>query len=139
MRRVHLIVAACVVVALYLLFVWPTQTKFRSFDNLERNTKRVITGTELQTWATGLIALTPTNATPRVSALGTNFPQRLLDLYHRPPYIEIQEMNANQPASVFLMWGGGMIGHCGFEIGPTNFVSYRSNARAWQPGVLFLE
>jgi len=137
MRPVYVIIIACVLVALYLIFVWPTQRLFRSFDNFKRNAKRSISGNQLQTWAASLIAPAPTNATPRVSELGTNFPAQLLGLYHRPPYIQIQETNANQPASIFLMWGGGMIGHCGFEIGPTNFVSHRSNARAWQPGVYF--
>jgi hypothetical protein len=85
----------------------------------------------------GLLTLAPTNPTLRVSELGTNFPAQLLALYRHPPYIQVQEANTNSPASVFLMWGGGFIGHCGFEIGATNFVSHRANARAWQPGVYF--
>jgi hypothetical protein len=134
--RVVIAVLVCLV-ALYFVFVWPTHGLFRSFDNLERNAKRVITGTQLQAWATGLLALVTTNTTPRLSELGTNIPPQLLGLYHRPPYIQIQEADTNSPGSVYLMWGGGVIGHCGFEIGSTNFVSYRSHARAWQPGVYF--
>jgi hypothetical protein len=80
-------------------------------DNLERNAKRATTGTELQAWATGLLAAAPTNTAPRVSELGTNFPAQLLGLYHRPPYIQIQVAETNSPGSVYLMWGGGMIGH----------------------------
>jgi hypothetical protein len=140
MRTLRVVIPVLVCLAalsLYFIFIWPTQRVFRSFDNLERNAKRVITGTQLQTWATGLLALSPTNASLRVSALGTNFPAQLLGLYTNPPYIQIQEADTNSPASVYLMWGGGMIGHCGFEIGPTNFVSYRSHARAWQSGVYF--
>jgi hypothetical protein len=107
------------------------------FSQLERNARRKITAAELQTWATNLFVAIPTNASPTVSELGANFPPQLLRLYHRPPYIQIQEPTSAAPASVFLMWGGGVIGHAGFEIGPTNFVSYRRNARAWQPGVYF--
>ena len=138
MRKLRVIVPLCVcLAALYYIFVWPTQRLFRSFDNFERNAKRVVTGAQLQGWATSLLALAPTNSTPRVSELGTNFPSQLRGLYRSRPYIQIQEGDTNSPSSVYLMWGGGMIGHCGFEIGPTNFVSYRSNARAWQPGVYF--
>ena len=137
MRSSHIIAVACVLTALYFIFIWPAQRVYRSFDDLERNARKVITGTQLQAWAIGLLTLAPTNPTPKVSELGTNFPAQLLGLYRHPPYIQIQEANTNSPASVFLMWGGGFIGHCGFEIGPTNFVSYRFNARAWQPGVYF--
>jgi hypothetical protein len=126
-----------VLAALYLIFIWPTQRLFRSFDNLERNAKHVITGTQLQKWATGLLAEPPTNPAPTVSQLGTNFPAQLLPLFHNPPYIRIQEADTNSPASVVLIWGGGFIGVSGFEIGPSNFVSYHRNARAWQPGVYF--
>jgi len=137
MRALQVIFIVGILAALYFIFIWPTQKVFRSFDNLERNAKRVITGTQLQAWATGLLATSPTNPTPRVSQLGTKFPAQLLGLSRTAPYIQTQEAHTNSPASVYLMWGGGMIGHCGFEIGPSNFVSYRSNARAWQPGVFF--
>ena len=137
MRSTHVIVLACILVALYFIFVWPAQRVFRSFDNLERNAQHVVTGRQLHEWATGLLMFAPTNHTPRVSDLGTNFPAQLLGLYRRPPYIQIQEADTNSPGSVYLMWGGGVIGHCGFEIGSTNFVSYKPNAQAWQPGVYF--
>ena len=131
-----LVVFACLA-ALFFIFVWPTLRLFRSFDNLERNAKRGITATQLQRWAIGLLALPPTNPRPTVSELGTNFPPQLLGLYHHPPCIQIQEATTNSPGCVFLMWGGGMIGHCGFEIGPTNFVSFGPDAQAWQAGVYF--
>src|SRR3954447_6900355 len=98
MRALRVIVAIGVLATLYFIFIWPTQRLFRSFDNLERNAMRVITGTQLQTWATGLLATSPTNPTPRVSQLGTNFPTQLLGLYHNPPYIHIQEAQTNSPA-----------------------------------------
>ena len=97
----------------------------------------MITPTQLQTWAVQLLAISHTNTAPKVSELGTNFPSQLLGFYHQPPYIQIQEALTNSPGSVLLAWGGGLIGHCGFEIGPTNFVSYRDHKRAWQSGVYF--
>jgi hypothetical protein len=120
-----------------LWYVLPFRV-FWSFDHIEQHAKKVITAAELQAWATNLLTRYPTNSTPRVSELGTNFPPQLLGLYRHSPYVQIsEEESTNNPACVYLMWGGGMIGHCGFEIGETNFVSYRSHARAWQPGVYF--
>lgn len=107
------------------------------FARLERNARKVITPTQLQDWAVNLIATKPTNLTPSVSELATNFPAALLRLYYQPPYIRVQEVTTESPGSVLLMWGGGMIGNCGFEIGPTNFVSDRKTAREWQSGVFF--
>jgi len=127
----------CILAGLYVIFIWPTQRLYSSFDNLERNAKRVITGTQLQQWAMGLLASEPTNPTPKVADLGTNFPPQLLGLIRHRPYIQVQEANTNSPGSVLLVWGSGFLGHSGFEIGPTIFVSYRPNAQAWQPGVYF--
>jgi hypothetical protein len=104
---------------------------------LERNARKVITPGELQAWATNLLNNPPTNSRLMVADLGTNFPAQLLKLFQHPPYISIQHSNEMQPASIFLMWGGGVIGHSGFEIGPPDFVSYRPKSRAWQPGVYF--
>jgi hypothetical protein len=130
------VLIACVGISTYLFHACKPDWQF---SRLEMNARKAITPAQLQAWATNLLAAWPTNAsaTPKVSALGTNFPAQLLPLYHRPPYIQIQEATADRPASVYLMWGGGVIGHCGFEIGPPEFVSYRQNARAWQPGVYF--
>ena len=137
MRSTYVIGLACLLAALYLIFIWPVQKVLRSFDNLESNARHVITGTQLQEWAVRLLTFPPTNSTPRVSQLGTNFPAQLLGLYRHPPYIYIQEAGTNSPGYVRLIWGSGFMGHCGFEIGSTNFVSYRPNEQAWQPGVYF--
>ena len=55
MSPLHVILVACVLVALYLIFVWLTQRLFRSFDNLESNAKTSIPGNQLQTGAFGVI------------------------------------------------------------------------------------
>ena len=81
------------------------------FARLERNARKVITPTQLQTWAVWLLAKSPTNTTPRVSELGTSFPSQLLGLYHLPPYVRIQKASTNSLGSVLLAWGGGLIGH----------------------------
>jgi hypothetical protein len=141
--RVVLITAAllALLAALYVwfFFIWPIQKLNRSFNNLERNAKRVITGTQLQTWAVGLLSAYPTNSSPRVSELGTNFPPQLLSLYHRPPSIGVYQADTNWGGHVQLLWGGGFIGVCGFDIGATNYVSCYAHARAWQPGVYFVK
>jgi hypothetical protein len=128
------------VVIAVVLFVWPAYRLFRSFDLLEQNAKAKITGTELQTWATNLLANHPPGHTT-VAKLGTNFPQQLLGLYRHPPYVFIYESGTNQlgdvdPGWVRLVWGSGFMGHCGFEVGPAEFKSRRPG-NMWQQGVYF--
>ena len=112
------------------------------FDNLERNAKKVITATELQTWATNLLSTYPTNpdVVIRLSDLGTNFPKQLRDLAPKlGPHIWFFEGDdTNSPRWVRVRWGSGFLGSRGFEVGPTNFVSLRSD-RAWSPGVYFYD
>jgi hypothetical protein len=134
---IQFIFVACILAGLYFAFIWPTQRLYASFFNLERNARHVITGTQLQQWAAGVLASPPTNATLKVADFGTNFPPQLLGLLRHPPYIHVQEADTNSPANVRLTWGSGFLGHSGFEIGPSNFASYRPNAQAWQPGVYF--
>ena len=109
-----------------------------SFDHLEQNARKVITGSELQAWAVQILAQypTPTNGQMdlRLSDLAAPLPKPLLGLYHRPPDIFVYETTTNDPGHVRLNWGGGLIGHCGFEIGPTNFVGM---GHPWQDGVYF--
>ena len=110
------------------------------FDHLERNAKKVITAAELQTWATNLLALYPTNSEVRMSELGTNFPKQLRSLAPKlGPHIWFYDgYDTNSPRWVRLYWGSGFLGAHGFEIGPTNFVSMRPG-RAWSPGVYFYD
>jgi hypothetical protein len=116
--------------------VWfsPACRIVRSFDNLERNAHNTISGADFQAWAMRLLAEYPMETNFSSDRLGTNFP--FASLYHAPAYVVIREASTNSPAHVFLMWGGGFIGHCGFEIGPTNFVSGRG-VHKWQDGVYF--
>jgi hypothetical protein len=110
------------------------------FDRLERNARKVITGDELQAWATNFLVRYPTNdgLSLRVKDLGTNFPNQLLGLAPKlGPHVFIyQGRSDGSPNWVRLYWGSGFLGSTGFEIGPTNFVSRRPG-HAWQPGVYF--
>lgn len=119
-----------------LAAVWfsPNCRIIRSFDNLERNARKTISGPDLQAWALRLLAEYPKETNFWSDRLGTNFP--LASLYHAPARVIIRESTTNSPAFVYLMWGGGFVGHCGFEIGPSNFVSLRGDNK-WQDGVYF--
>ena len=126
--------------AALLCFLWYFTTPYRlfwKFDHIERGARKVTTAAELQSWATNLLAQYPTQCSLGVSSLGTNFPKQLKGLYRHNPAIYLHEEPTNDPAFVKLVWGGGLIGHCGFDIGDTNFVSYVSHAHAWAPGVYF--
>jgi hypothetical protein len=107
---------------------------------LERNARKVITASELQAWATNLLAQYPTHTTLSLSELGTNFPQQLRYLAPKlgPTVVIFEGADSNSPSWVFMRWGSGFLGSHGFEVGPTNFVSNRPG-RAWQPGVYFFE
>jgi len=133
-RKIVAGVLAVVAVGVLFGIVWPTFSLFRSFDHLEQNARKRMSGSELQAWALGLLSQYPTETNFWSGRLGTNFPLR--SLYHVPAYVGVHEATSNSPPYVFLMWGGGFIGHCGFEIGPTNFVSYRPGHK-WQEGVYF--
>jgi hypothetical protein len=111
------------------------------FDTIEPRARRVITGAQLQSWATNFIAQHPTNAhvSFRMSELGTNFPLPLRNLAPRtgPNVVLYQWEDKERPPSVRIWWGSGFLGRTGFEIGPTNFVGL---GREWQqPGVYFFK
>jgi hypothetical protein len=110
------------------------------FDHLEQNARRVVTGAELQAWATGLLDQYPTMQSNHVwvSQLRTNYPQQLRGLAPKlGPFVIIQADDTNQPPYVALMWSSGFLGACGFYVGRTNFTMDASIGRAWQPGVYF--
>lgn len=137
LRVISLSLAGLGIGLIFFGIILPTCRIFYSFDHLERNARKVITPAALQAWATNLLAHPPATDTPKVSELGTNFPRQLLGLYHTPPYISIRHPSSNAPGSVFLMWGGGMIGHCGFEIGASNFLGFRGEQWQGYAGVNF--
>jgi hypothetical protein len=114
----------------------PTCTIIRSFDNFERNAKKVITGSELAAWGNALLQKYPTNATLTLRDLGTDFPPQLRTLVAKElgPRIVVYEPLTNQPPWVMVYWSSGFLGECGFEIGPTNFTGSRAHNR-WYDGV----
>jgi len=106
------------------------------YRHLEQNAKKVITGAELQMWATNLLnSYPPTNGwfVLSHSELGTNIPPQLLGLCPRlGPSLGLYL--DNKPRSLRLFWSSGILGASGFEVGPPNFVG---NGQKWQPGVYF--
>lgn len=120
---------------------------FWTFDHIEQRARRRVTGAQLQEWATSLIARQPFFH-DTAESMGTNFPQPLLGLYRLEPRVIIYPTATNEdtllrqsqwvdPGHVRIMWGAGFIGHCGFDIGPTNFVNAAPFAHKWQDGVYF--
>ncbi|HVV73397.1 MAG TPA: hypothetical protein VHI52_18135 [Verrucomicrobiae bacterium] len=109
------------------------------FDSLERNARKVITGSELQAWAVALLAKYATNTTLSWSEMQTNFPQQLRGLAPKlGPYVIVNRSeNTNSPTWVHVAWGSGFLGATGFEIGSTNFQGLDPKGHAWQPGVYF--
>jgi hypothetical protein len=107
------------------------------FDHLEQHAKRVITGDELQTWATNLLARYPQET--EFSLSDPRAPQQLrgyAPMLHPDVYVHIYD-DTNQPPYVQVAWGSGFLGHAGFYIGSTNFVISGEHIHVWQPGVYF--
>lgn len=140
--RIALIPLACIGGCyFYLRYQW------RQFDHLEERANKVITASELHTWATNLLAKYPTYSDSQRYEMRTDYPTQLRPLCPSiGPLVSIFEVNSNNAGEdwtnyqtfVQLLWGGTPTGHGGFEIGPTNFVSYlHPSAHAWAPGVYF--
>jgi hypothetical protein len=114
------------------------------FDHLEQNARKVITGQELQAWATRLLDQYPTMETNYVwaSQLRTNYPQQLRGVAPRiGPFVYVKgDDDTNGPPFVSLRWGSALLGDTGFYVGRTNFTmdaGMNRTWRAWQPGVYF--
>lgn len=126
---------------LSLIIGWPFYAFFKpliQLANLEQNTKKVITASELQQWATNLIATYPPDQRFTRSELLATLPPQLKKLAPKMgPHVNIYHSeNPGTQSYVFLYWGSGFAGHAAFEIGPTNFTGYRST-NMWAPGVYF--
>jgi hypothetical protein len=124
-------------------FLYPRYVRWQ-FDHLEEHASRVITASELETWATNLLAKYPTYSVSQIYQMRTDYPAQLRSLCPviGPTVFIGEDWNSEDfkihPTFVNLYWGGTPIGHGGFEIGPTNFVSHlHPNAHAWAPGVYF--
>lgn len=116
------------------------------FDHLEQNARKVVTGAELQAWASALLDQYPAMQTNNVwaSQLRTNYPPQLRGLAPKMgPFINVLVFDdTNEPPFVMLGWGSGFLGATGFYVGRTNFTTDAGPGRgrvcrAWQPGVYF--
>ena len=130
-----------VIALLFVLFVFsPMAVTSRSFNRIEKKARKVITAAEIQTWGTNLVAHQPPGHVS-LENLGTNFPSQLTDVFRHSPFIVIHEAVTNdteviEAGWVSIIWGSGFLGHCGFEIGSTNFDG-RSAGDKWADGVYF--
>jgi hypothetical protein len=121
------------------VYFWSVYKPIWQFNHLEGTVKTTISGPELQTWATNWLAQNPASGMWHVSDLGTNFPPQLRGVAPRlGPYVLVRDStDPGFPSYVEVLWGSGFLGHCGFQIGPTNFVG-RHLTNQWQPGIYFI-
>jgi hypothetical protein len=106
------------------------------YAHLERNARNVVTGSELQAWATNLLARDPEGTNLIKSNWGSDYPKQLDRLLPKNgPSVSVHDSgDTNFPSYVQVLWGSATMGHCGFAIGPTNFIG---PGHSWQPGVYF--
>ena len=133
-------IAAFIIIFILFLFCGSLLPGCWSIHRIEHNAKKVITGAELQSWATNLLANYHEGMELRASKMGTNFPPQLLKLGKSAPSISVVEDWPNRPGFVLLTWVGPGLGgttHRGFHIGSTNFTDSRRGSHMWQPGVYF--
>ena len=58
-------------------FIYHTRKQWWQFDHLEQNAKKVITASELQTWASKVLAEYPAYSASQLYQLRTNYPAQL--------------------------------------------------------------
>jgi hypothetical protein len=153
MKTAHIILV--ILVICFGAFIFISYKPVWQYDHLERNASKVITGTELQVWATNLLARYPMETNFYPSQLGTNFPPQLRKLAPKlGPYVavHISPDEIRQPSFVQISWEGGILDGSGFYVGPTNFITVNLSdltngiyvrdsdgyyVHLWQPGVWF--
>lgn len=124
----------------YAVWFWvrPVRRAAWEIDHLEQNARKVVTGSELQKWATNLLTHPVPDGMATAEQFKTDFPPQLHGLFSQPAFIWIDKPTNDFPGKVWVVWGGGFVGDCGFEIGPTSFADPAgSHAHAWQDGVYF--
>jgi hypothetical protein len=136
MKNAAMFIAIILICATTIYFL-PGCRITRSFNNFERNARKTITAPELAAWGNEILSQYPTNTTLHLQDLGTNFPPKLRKLVAPqlgPHFVVCAPEDTNAPHWIMVYWGSGFLGHCGFEIGPTNFTGDRAHHR-WQDGV----
>jgi hypothetical protein len=61
-------------------YIYPSCKPVWQFDHLEQTAKKVVTASELQSWATNLLARNPTGTNLAPSDWGSDLPKKLLKL-----------------------------------------------------------
>ena len=123
-----------------LVGCWPTWQLYRSFDRIEEKLKARITPEEIRRWGTNVLEENRSGFAS-YEELPTNMPDSLLRVFKHPPYVVINESPTNENGQVkhrwlTVWWGSGLLGHCGLEIGSTNFLGARVGDE-WAGGVYF--
>jgi hypothetical protein len=137
----------CILLALMPVLIFGgTLFHWWQFDHLEDRAKRIVTATELQAWATSVLAEFPTYSPQQAHQLRTNFPAKLRPLCKGfgfacwvsvVSFKEEPAVSRDYPDFVNIIWSMKPSGDAAFEIGPTNFASGHSGAHMWAPGVYF--
>lgn len=124
-----------------LVGCWPTWQLYHSFDRIEGKLKTRITPEEIRSWGTNVLE----EKRPGFSSyeeLRTNLPASLRGVFKHPPRVVINESPTNENGQVehrwlTVWWGSGLLGHCGLEIGSTNFLGSSKGGDEWAQGVYF--
>ena len=132
------ILALCVVALCFFAFL-KSYRIMRAFNHLEQNAREVITASELQAWATDLLARNPDGFYFNGRRALTNCPKQLVGLCPEtgPVIGSFAPDGTNPPSALWIQWSSGLQGTTGLEIGTTNHIPYNESAHAWQPGVYF--
>lgn len=132
----RLVVYCCIVVAtLAWLRYFTGFGVIWSFAQIESHVKSRMTGDALQQWALEVMKQSRTEDALSSLEVQPPLPKALLNAYRRPPQVTVFTGTDNNPGHVRIMWGGGFIGHCAFEVGPTNFS--KGAGHKWQDGIYF--
>jgi hypothetical protein len=91
---------------------------------------------ELRTWATNLLARTPTYAALTTN-MGPDCPKRLLGSRSFPRPRLAKVFGDQNPGYIELRWSSGFYGQAMLVVGPTNYVSPFSSGHKLQDGIYY--
>lgn len=110
---------------------------FWQFARIESRVKNHITGDQLQKWALTVLEQRTYEDHILLADLNPPLPDALRDAFRSLPTVYAYPTDQNGPGYVRVIWGGGFIGHCGFDIGSADFSNKGRWSRKWQDGIYF--
>lgn len=114
------------------------------FNSIAPRLSKQVTGDQLQAWAQAVltspqaVSQFSTNSlySERLSKLEPPPPEPVLKIFrHYPSFMAFRADEQSAPF-VVLLWGSGVLGRYGIEIGPTNFTGQRGRTN-WQAGIYY--